>query len=147
MTNNNMLLAVVLMERVMPLLKEEKREQISRAGVSSISHSILQVYERFCSVDTKSGTLVMKINAVVTILTSLLDEPTFYETDEETKELLLKECNDIMSSIYLMAGKYYMSEEFDYNPRLSSTLNRIIDKCILMGFYFGVDKELEREGA
>lgn len=141
-----MLLAVVLMERVIPLLKEEKREQISRAGVSSISHSILQVYERISDASIKASTIVMKINTVVTVLTSLLEEPAFYETDMETKELLISECNAIMSDIYLAAGKYYMLEEFDYNPRLSNTLNRIIDKCIVMGFYFGVDKELQEEG-
>lgn len=146
--DNGLLVALTLVERVKPQLKMDKREQINRVGLQMISQSLAQALERITRVergsinDYTAGSIV----AMVEIIEGLLKDETYYETDLETKELLVSKLEECLGRIYLDVGKYYMTHEFQYSIRMSGVLDRIVDTCVEQGYYFGVDQELRKRG-
>jgi len=147
MGDNNLLLALSLMERVKPQLKEEKREQINRAGLTLINQMLTQALDCIIKTCRDSGNayIIGYLIGVTNIVSALLQDESYIETDTETKELLAEKVNECMSRIYLEVGKYYTTHDFVYSVKLCPLLNRVIDTCIEQGYYFGVDEKIKEE--
>lgn len=138
MSDNSLLLAVALIERVKPQLQEDKRTQINRTGLNMISQAVSQALERLNKILGKDGNIYILGDLIVVLETvnNLLQEESFTETDLETKNMLTEKIAGVLSKLYMEAGRYYTNHDFDYSPRMVPILNRIIDACVEGGYYF-----------
>ena len=71
----------------------------------------------------------------------------FVETDAETKGLIVDRMENAYEQLCLFAGKFYMSNDFEFTFTKVDILREIVDTCIRLGYYFGYDKILREEGA
>lgn len=143
--NNEVLSAVILMERVIPRLHENSRETIKRSQLMQISQSLNMVLKQLVN-NCKEPLILTPIMEVITLIDNVTDEPTFVETDAETKKLIVERLNNAINRLYLFAGKFYMENEFTWNMTKGDVLRHIVDYCLSAGFYFGYDKELKSIG-
>lgn len=145
MDKNEVLSAVILMERVIPRLNANSREPISKQHLSQIQQSLSMVLRQL-SEECKDPLILTPIMEVMTLIDSVTEDETFVETDAETKALIVSRLADASSQLYLFAGKYYMKNDFTWTLSKFDVLKHIIDNCMELGFYFGYDKELRVQG-
>lgn len=145
MDKNEVLSAVILMERVIPRLNANSREPISKQHLSQIQQSLSMVLRQL-SEECKDPLILTPIMEVMTLIDSVTEDETFVETDAETKALIVSRLADASSQLYLFAGKYYMKNDFTWTLSKFDVLKHIIDNCMELGFYFGYDKELRAQG-
>ncbi len=72
----------------------------------------------------------------------LKEQPTFVETDMESKQIIINELSKALNELYKFAGKYYTTNHFTYNLGKEDILRSIVDACINQGYYFGYDKNI-----
>lgn len=145
MEKNEVLSAVILMERVTPRLHANSREPISKQHLLQIQQSLSMVLRQLTG-ECKDPLVLTPIMEVTKLIDSVTEDETFVETDAETKMLMVERLSDAISQLYLFAGKYYMKNEFTWSLSKSEVLRHIVDNCMELGFYFGVDKELRAQG-
>lgn len=144
--NNEVLTAVILMERLIPRLHANSRETIKRSSLKQIEQSLTMVLKALS--DNCSDPLVLTpIMEVVELIDTVTTEVSFAETDNETKQLIVDRLTTALNNMYIFAGKFYINNEFEYNIGKMDVLRNIVDTCINAGFYFGYDTKLRQEGA
>lgn len=138
--NNNVLLALALLERLEPQLKIDKREQISKSNLDLIQRTITQVLTKINSVklDNEDAILGSLISAV-DLIEDLVNDAEFVQTDTVTKEIIAAKCMEAVDLLYIAAGKYYMTHHFEYSLRVENMIIKIIKYNVRKGFYFGKD--------
>ncbi len=142
---NEVLTAVILMERVIPRLHGNSRETIKRQQLLQIAQSLSMVL-RSLSPYCKEPLVLTPIMEVITLIESVTSNDMFVETDAETKHLMVGRLDDAITHLYLFAGKFYMNNEFTWSLTKTDVLRRVVDTCMDNGFYFGVDTQLKAEG-
>jgi hypothetical protein len=143
--NDKVLSAVNLLQRVIPRLNANDRSTIRRQPLLSIQQSVTMTLKQLYG-DCTSPLVLTPLMEVVELIDSVVKDDTFVETDAETKAIIVDKLNTGLSELYLFAGKYYMTHEFNYVPTKSELLVTIINECLARGFYFGEDEVLRREG-
>lgn len=143
---NEVLSAVILMERVLPRMHANSRETIKRQQLKQVAQSLSMVL-RSLSDYCKEPLVLTPIMEVMTLIDSVTADETFVETDAETKELIVSRLDTALTQLYLFAGKFYMEHEFTWTLTKTDVLRHIVDVCMDNGFYFGYDKILQAEGA
>ena len=138
--DDSVLLGVAILERVNPYLSIGTRVPISRTALLRIQEGcrkcIEKLYQRISNVSI-TGPLL----EVDTLISTLLQESTFVETDDDVKNILIDKLMPALDLLYKEAGVYYMTHEFNFKPGLEALLIRIIDKSIDQGYYFGYTEE------
>lgn len=142
---NEVLSAVILMERIMPRLDANSRAPIGKQHLLQIQQYLSMVLKQL-TVDCKEPLILTPIMEVVNLIDSVMEDETFVETDNETKTLIVDRLNDALSQLYLFAGKYYMNHDFTWSIGKSDVLRHIVDACMDLGYYFGYDVKLRAEG-
>lgn len=135
--NNNLLLALALIERVRPQLKEDKREQLTRENLMIMGQSLTQALIKVDEAKIDNIYILGNLIGVTDFIENLLSNPGYIETDVETKKVIADKVLSSLDDMYLEVGKYYTEREFDYTIKLEHILNRVIDNCIRRGYYFG----------
>lgn len=143
---NEVLSAVILMERVIPRLHANSRETIKRQQLRQVVQSLSMVL-RSLSDYCKEPLVLTPIMEVMTLIDNVTADETFVETDAETKELIVNRLDTALTQLYLFTGKFYMEHEFTWTLTKTDVLRHIVDVCMDNGFYFGYDKILQAEGA
>jgi hypothetical protein len=143
--NNEVLSAVILMERVIPRLHANSRETIRRQQLKQVESSLTMVLHSLAD-NCKEPLVLTPIMEVITLIDNVTADDTFVETDAETKEMIVERLDTAINQLYLFAGKFYMNNEFTWAVTKSDVLRHIVDTCMLNGFYFGYDKILQSEG-
>ncbi len=131
--DNNLLLALALMERIRPQLKDDKREQLTRENLITIQRLLAQVLARIGEGKIENVYILGNIISASDLIDTLLSSLDYYETDRVIADKILSSLEDM----YLEVGKYYVDRDFDYTIKLDNILNRIVDNCIRRGYYFG----------
>lgn len=138
MVTDDVLAAVALAERIEPMLKKDKRDQLSKTNLEAISRISNQILNRVADKPDVFDEVSPYYIGIQDLINTLLQEERFDLTDNETKNLIIKNADRGLSAVYLAAGKfYYDSNDFKYNVGLDALLQRIIDVCIDRGIYFG----------
>lgn len=145
MLNDKVLTAVILMQRVVPRLNANDRSTIKRQQLLGIEQSITMALQQLYGTCDEPMVLT-PIMEVVELINSVTADERFVETDGETKMLIVDRITGALQQLYLFAGKYYMTNEFTFSLTKTDVLRTIVDNCIEMQFYFGVDKQLMQEG-
>ncbi len=145
MENKDILIAVSLSERVLLMLKENTRETIKKATLNSIKKNLEMILVKVVN-HTNDVMITTPIMEMLELIKVVDADTTFVETDNETKEALVWKIKASLSNLYIFAGKFYMTHEFEYSMGVSDLLKRIIDACLAAGFYFGYDEALRKEG-
>lgn len=145
-TNNDILSAVILMERVLPRLKENSREPIKKSQLNQISQFLVMTLKKLNGNGCDNVLILTPMMEVLSLITEVMEDPTFVETDADTKNIMVTRLHTAMEQLYLYAGKFYMANEFEYSMTQNDVLRHIVDACMDMGFYFGYDAQLMREG-
>ena len=135
--DNNLLLALALMERIRPQLKDDKREQLTRENLITIQRLLAQVLARIGEGKIVNVYILGNIISASDLIDTLLSSLDYYETDSETKRVIADKILSSLEDMYLEVGKYYVDRDFDYTIKLDNILNRIVDNCIRRGYYFG----------
>lgn len=135
--NNNLLLALALIERVRLQLKEDKREQLTRENLMIMGQSLTQALIKVDEAKIDNIYILGNLIGVTDFIENLLSNPDYIETDVETKKVIADKVLSSLDDMYLEVGKYYTEREFDYTIKLEHILNRVIDNCIRRGYYFG----------
>lgn len=135
-----------MMKRIIPRLRANSRETLKKNQLNSIGQSISMVI-RVLSPYCKEDLVITPLAEVLNLITLLVDDDTFVETDAETKSLIVNRMDSAYYQLCLFAGKFYMSNEFEFTYTKFDILQEIVDSCIQSGFYFGYDKILREEGA
>lgn len=143
---NEVLSAIILMERVLPRMHANSRETIKRQQLKQVVQSLSMVL-RSLSDYCKEPLVLTPIMEVMTLIDNVTADETFVETDAETKELIVSRLDTALTQLYLFAGKFYMEHEFTWTLTKTDVLRHIVDVCMDNGFYFGYDKILQAEGA
>lgn len=143
---NEVLSAIILMERVLPRMHANSRETIKRQQLKQVVQSLSMVL-RSLSDYCKEPLVLTPIMEVMTLIDNVTADETFVETDAETKELIVNRLDTALTQLYLFAGKFYMEHEFTWTLTKTDVLRHIVDVCMDNGFYFGYDKILQAEGA
>lgn len=145
MANNDMLMGIALLEKVLPLLNENTRESIRRDSCFSIERNIDLCLGKIIQY-TKDNIILMPLIEANQLIKTLLEEDDFKETSAECKDILVDKIHSALDSLYLLAGKWYMTNDFDYTPTIANNIIRIINSCMKQGFYFNYDAQLQAEG-
>ena len=135
--DNNLLLALALMERIRPQLKDDKREQLTRENLITIQRLLAQVLARIGEGKIENVYILGNIISASDLIDTLLSSLDYYETDSETKRVIADKILSSLEDMYLEVGKYYVDRDFDYTIKLDNILNRIVDNYIRRGYYFG----------
>lgn len=143
--NDKVLSAVILMQRVIPRLNANDRSTIKRQQLLSIQQSITMALQQLYADCTKPLVLT-PLMEVVELISNVTSDDTFVETDAETKALMVDRVSNSMQQLYLFAGRFYMENEFTWTLAKSDVLRSIVNNCIDLGFYFGEDEKLRKEG-
>lgn len=138
--------AVVLMERLIPRLNPNTRETLKRNNLTQVQ-STLSIILQQLRADCREPLILTPIMEVITLIESVTSDDTFVETDAETKYLMVDRLNSALNQLYLYAGKYYMKNEFTWSLTKTDVLRHIVDCCMNNGFYFDYDRMLKVEGA
>lgn len=144
--NNEVLSAVILLQRVIPRLHGNSRETIKRNQLNQISQSvtiILRSLEPYC----KEPLVLTPLMEILELIKTVCSDDTFVETDAETKGLLVNRAEDALNYLCIFAGKFYVEHSFTWSFTKAEVLKDIVDTCIQNGYYFGYDKILREEGA
>lgn len=144
--NNEVLSAVILMERVIPRLHANSRETIKRQQLKQVTQSLSMVLRSLTDYCTEPLVLT-PIMEVITLIDNVTADDTFVETDAETKTLIVSRLDSAITQLYLFAGRFYMEHEFTWTLTKTDVLRHIVDTCMDNGFYFGYDKILQQEGS
>lgn len=144
--NNEVITALILIERTIPRLCANSRETIRRSSLMQIEQSMNMVLRSLTDV-CKDPLILTPIMEIITLIDAVVAEPSFVETDDETKKLLVDRMSTAQYNLYLFAGKYYIDHDFTYNISKVDILRNIVDTCINSGIYFGYDVKLRQEGA
>ena len=143
--NDKVLSAVILMQRVIPRLNANDRSTIKRQQLLSIQQSITMALQQLYN-DCKQPLVLTPLMEVVELISNVTSEETFVETDAETKALIVDRVGKSMQQLYLFAGRFYMDHEFTWTLAKSDVLRSIVNNCIELGYYFGEDDVLRKEG-
>lgn len=139
--DNEVLSAVMLIERVGPKMRSTSREPIRRPALMQIKDQYLRVLGIISS-KCSDMLLLTPIAESVKLIESILEDNSYIETDSDTKDILTDKYSTILQRVYLFAGKYYMDHEFEYNLSKDVLITNIVDSCVANGFYFGFDNEV-----
>jgi hypothetical protein len=140
-TDDSVLLGVAILERVRPFLNIGTREPISKVGVERVQDSIGKCVEKIAGKITNSEVLTALLE-VDTLITTVLSEQTFVETDDAVKDIIVGKLMPAVDLLYKEAGMYYVDHNFTFKPGLEGLLIRIVDKSIEQGFYFGYEEKI-----
>lgn len=139
--NNEVLSALIVFDRIMPRLNITTRETIKRQRLTQIQESlvmILKLLKGKCS----NTLITVPIAEVSELIDTLNSDPAFIETDDESKQIIINKLQSALSQLYLFAGQFYMVNEFTFSPTKAEVLQKVIDNCIAMGYYFGYDAKI-----
>lgn len=145
MLNNDVLISIALLERTLPMLKENTRETIQLNSLTIIDRNISNALAKITGICDDSLVLV-PLMEVVKLIEVIKQDITFVETDMETKKLVTDKLRLAMSRLYLFAGKFYETNEFTFTLGVDQIIKRIVDHCLVQGHYFGVDIKLKEAG-
>ena len=112
--DNNLLLALALMERIRPQLKDDKREQLTRENLITIQRLLAQVLARIGEGKIENVYILGNIISASDLIDTLLSSLDYYETDSETKRVIADKILSSLEDMYLEVGKYYVDRDFDY---------------------------------
>lgn len=142
---NEILSAVILMERIMPRLDANSRAPIAKQHLNQIQQYLSMVLGQLTT-DCKEPLILTPIMEIMNLIDSVTEDETFVETDAETKKIIVDKLSEALSQLYLFSGKYYMTHNFTWSLSKSDVLRHIVDACMDLGFYFGYDTKLRAEG-
>lgn len=137
MGDNNLLLALGIVERIVPQVKDSQRDQLSRSTLNSIKQALDQATSLLSSITLNNDMILFGLCGITEFLDVLLSNDALVETDTESKAMIAERLHTVLSDLYLEAGKYYTTHEFSYGMKMDTLLNRVIDKCLEQGYYFG----------
>ena len=137
-TNDNVIVAITLLERLEPLLNTSNRATINTRHLTEIHDRLTMVLQLVKPV-TNDVMILTPLAATVQLIDALKKESGFVETSADVKQIICDKIEDAMNALYLFAGKYYMENHFTYTTGRVSTLQNIVDRCIRNGFYFGME--------
>ncbi len=136
--DNNVLMALAVLERVEPQLNVDTRSQIDRNSLIAVQHYIMQAQQKLIGINLRHCEIRTNLVEADNLIMEILSDDAFEMTDLETKELLISKIETALHLLYLDAGMYYDTEhEFAYSMRLNTLLQRIINVCVSKGYYFG----------
>lgn len=134
-TDNNVISAITLMERLDPLLHRADRAPISLHHLEQIEDKLQHALRVMNGIVTQP-LIITPIAEVLTLIKTIKEEKNFVETNSETKEIICDKLDTSLTNLYLFAGRYYETHEFDYTFGKHATLQRIVDACVQSGYYF-----------
>ncbi len=140
-TNNNVITAITLIERVKPLLHYRDRAPISVRHLSQIQQRLVTALE-LLNGNITSPLVTIPLGEVITLITTLKEDRGFVETSAEVKKSICEGILDSLDELYVLAGKFYEEHEFDYSIGLDSILQEIVDRNISRGYYFGMEEQV-----
>ncbi len=135
MADNNVISAITLMERLDPLLHRADRAPISLHHLEQIENKLQHTLRVMNGIVTQP-LIITPIAEVLTLINVVKEEKNFVETNSETKEIICEKLDTALTNLYLFAGRYYETHEFDYTFGKHATLQRIVDACVRSGYYF-----------
>ena len=146
MKTNDILISVSLLERSLAIMGENTREPIRKSTLIQINRLINTSIGKFINYG-KDVLILVPLTEVTQLIEVMVSNETFAETDNESKKLLISKVREALVSLYLFAGKFYTSNDFDYAMGQEALLRRIVDSCLKSNYYFGYDVILRQEGA
>lgn len=136
--DNSVLIALAILERVEPQLNAETRSQIDRNSLIAIQHYIMQAQQKLMGVELKHFEIKSNLAEADNLIIEMLADDAFKMTDIATKELIVSKIETALNLLYVDAGMYYDTEhEFKFSIGLNPLLQRIVNRCIAKGYYFG----------
>ena len=137
--NNNVITAITLIERLKPLCHARDRQPISARNVKQIQDRIGLALQLIGPVMT-NGLVLSSLGDLTTLIDVMLEDKTFVETNEESKSIINDKIDTALGQLYLFAGKYYETHEFEFDLGLTDVLCRIVDYNIDNGYYFHMEE-------
>ena len=137
-TNDNVIIAITLLERLEPLLNANNRATINIRHLSEIHDRLTMVLQLINSA-TNDVMILTPLAATVQLIDALKKEAGFVETSQDVKNIICDKIADAKEALFLFAGKFYMENHFTYTTGRESTLRNIVDRCLANGFYFGME--------
>lgn len=138
MADNSLITAVALVDRLIPQLNADKRDQLSRNTLQSVQRTLGQVTSMLQKVQLENDMSNYYFADVSQVISTLLEDSDFQYTDTQTKTMIVSSIMNGLDILYIEAGKYYDTEhEFEYSFRMNDILKKIVDACIERGYYFG----------
>lgn len=135
-----------MVKRIIPRLHANTRETLKKNQLNQIGQSISMVI-RMLSPYCKESLIITPLAEVLNLIATVSEDDMFVETDAETKGLIVDRMDSAYEQLCLFAGKFYMTNEFEFTYTKMDILQEIVDTSMRLGFYFGYDKILREEGA
>lgn len=104
---------------------------------------VIRMLSPYC----KENLIITPLAEVLNLIATVSEDDMFVETDAETKGLIVDRMDSAYEQLCLFAGKFYMTNEFEFTYTKMDILQEIVDTSMRLGFYFGYDKILREEGA
>lgn len=146
MKTNDILISVSLLERSLAFMGENTREPIRKSTLVQINRLINTAIGKFINYG-KDVLILVPLTEVTQLIEVMVSNETFAETDNESKKMLVNKVKEALTSLYLFAGKFYTTNDFDFSMGQEALLRRIVDSCLASNYYFGYDVILRQEGA
>lgn len=133
---NDVLLALKLCEVAYSRIKDGKRDQLARGDLSIMKQAIAGAMQKLPN--DFDMYVLLPLSAIAECLNRLIADDCEV-VDNETKNRLADELVKLLDTMYVSAGKYYTTHEFEYNSKMEVTLRSLVDNCVDKGYYFGMD--------
>lgn len=140
MMTNDIIFAVAILSRTYKMLDPNTRVPIRRDTLSSIKNNVGMCLEKIMGY-TNESLILMPLTEVDKLIETVAADSSFKETPAEVKSILVNKVSGALDMLNLFAGKFYIKNEFDYNPGLFDVVRGIVDSCVKQGFYFGYENE------
>lgn len=140
-TNNNVITAITLIERIRPLLHEHDRATIPARHLAQIQQRLVKSLELLKG-NINSPLVTIPIGEIITLIDTLTEDKGFVETSAGVKETICRSINEALDELYVLGGRFYETNEFDYSIGLESILQEMVNANINRGYYFGMEEQL-----
>ena len=140
MMTNDIIFAVAILSRTYKMLDPNTRVPIRRDTLTSIKNNVGMCLEKIMGY-TNESLILMPLTEVDKLIETVVADSSFKETPAEVKSILINKVSNALDMLNLFAGKFYIKNEFDYNPGLFEVVRGIVDNCVKQGFYFGYENE------
>ena len=140
--DNSVLLAVSMVDRANFMFMSDKRDQVDKSKLRSISQMIDTALGKLFDAKISNLIIMSNLSNISEILKSFVEDESFIETTTEVKQLIGEKLDVVYREMLYEAGKYYTDRPFEYNMKSTELYNKIVMECLDRHYYFGLESNL-----
>ena len=136
--DNSLIQAITLLDGAMRMCHINDRQPIELRHLKQINTRVTMALEKLKPINNNLF-VVNPLAEVVTLINTMIEDSTFVETNNESKQIIFNKILESQNELFKAAGRYYETHEFDYSLTLDGILYKMVEANVNAGYYFGME--------